>query len=290
MKLSRRLAPLMAVSLCLAFASCDAISSTNSTSVTPAPTVTTPHRDAIFVQYCADDTGSYPRADFFLANKLVASSLGQSVAANSDGLQAYATAITSDTYNPSNTLAPFVIPAIAAYPSLPTPLPTPPNDNPVSYSATATTVANQNNAGITSYNDAVAQTTAQVKAVETQVTTDAKRLANWNPKIDSKATSVWGCLQLARQRFATQSGTKYLIIASDMQNNTSVDYTSDFTAHQYLKGVNVSVIYYVCQNGAGACQSLQNQWTHVFTASGAKSVKFNDPAQSDALGNLFGGA
>jgi hypothetical protein len=291
MQLMRRLVPLGALCLCLVLASCEAISSTTSTSVTPAPTVITPHRDAAFAQYCADDTGSYPRADFFLANKLVASSLQQAVVANSDGLQLYATSITSTTFDPSNTLAPFTIPAIAAYPSLPTPLPTPPNDNPVSYSATATAVGNQNNAGITSYNAAVAQKDAEVKADQAQVANDAKRLApGWNPKIDSNATSVWGCLQLARQRFATQTGTKYLIIASDMQNNSNVDYTSDFTTHQYLKGVIVDVIYYVCQNGAGACQNLQAQWTHTFTASGAKSVRFTDPAQSDALGNLLGGA
>ena len=135
------------------------------------------------------------------------------------------------------------------------------------------------------------QTTAQVKAIKAQVTTDSARLINWNPKIDATATSVWGCLQLARQRFATQTGTKYLIIASDMQNNTNVDYTSDFTSSKALKDVNVHVVYYDCENsGAGACQSLQNKWTGVFNGSGAKSVQFNDPAQSEALGNLFGGA
>jgi hypothetical protein len=290
MKLSRRLAPPLALAICLVFASCEALSSTTGTSITPAPTVVTPHRNPVLVQYCADDTGSYPRSDFVLANKLLAASLAQAVVANSDGLQLYATGITSNTFDPANTLAPFIIPSLPAYPSLPTPLPTPQNSNPVSYPATATTVANQNAAAISTYNAAVAQTTSQVQAATTQVTNDAKRLTNWNPKIDATATSVWGCLQLARQRFANQTGTLYLIIASDMQNNTNIDYTSDFTAHQYLKGVIVNVIYYACQNGAGACESLQAQWTHTFTASGAKSVQFHDPAQSDALGNLFGGA
>ena len=291
MQLMRRLVPLVALCVCLVLASCEAISSTTGTSVTPAPTVITTHRNAVFVQYCIDDTGSYPRADFFLANKLVASSLQQSVAANTDGMQLYATLIVSNTDNPVNTLAPFVIPAIPAYPTLPTPLATPPNDNPVSYGATATAVANQNNTGITKYNTTVAQTTAQVKAIEAQITSDTGRLTNWNPKIDSTATSVWGCLQLARQRFTSQTGTKYLIIASDMQNNTNVDYTSDFTSSKALKGVNVHVVFYDCENsGAGACQNLQNQWTSVFNGSGAASVQFNDPAQSETLGNLFGGA
>jgi hypothetical protein len=290
MQHTRRLVPLAALLVCLVFASCQAISSTQSTSVTPVPTIVSAHRNPVFVQYCVDDTGSYPRGDFFAANKLVATSLEQSVIANSDGLTLYATMISSKTFDPSQTLAPFTIPAIGPYPTLPTPLPTPPNDNPVSYSATATTVANQNNAAITSYNAAMAQKTAEIQAAEKQVTNDTTRLTHWNPPIDSTATSVWGCLQLARQRFTSQTGTKFLIIASDMQNNTTVDYTSDFIAHQYLKGVHVNVIFFVCQNGAGACQDTQAQWTHVFTASGAQPVQFNDPSQSQTLGNLFGGA
>ena len=89
MQLMRRLVPLGALCLCLVLASCEAISSTNRHQ-RHARADRRHHRTAIaaFVQYCADDTGSYPRADFFLANKLVASSLQQSVVANSDGLQA----------------------------------------------------------------------------------------------------------------------------------------------------------------------------------------------------------
>ena len=291
MQRTRQLVPLVALLVCLVFTSCEALSSTQSTAVTPVPTIVSAHRSPVFVQYCTDDTGSYPRGDFFSANKLAASSLEQSVIANSDGLTLYATLISSKTFDPSQSLAPFIIPAIGPYPTLPTPLPTPPNDNPVSYSATATTVANQNNAGITSYTTAMAQKTAEIQATETQVTNDTKRLyPGWNPKIDATATSVWGCLQLARQRFTTQTGTKYLIIASDMQNNTNVDYTADFIRSQALKGVRVNVIFYVCENGAGACQSLQAYWQHVFQGSGAQSVQFNDPSKSQTLGNLFGGA
>src|SRR5262249_48301042 len=140
-----------------------------------------------------------------------------------------------------------------------------------------------------SYNAAMAQKAAELQVTQTQVATDAKRLTTWNPPIDSTATSVWGCLQLARQRFSGQPGTKYLIIASDMQNNTCVDCTPDFTRSQALKGVNVNVLFYVCQ-AAGACQTTAAQWRQIFTSSGAQSVQFNDPSQSQTLGNLFGGA
>jgi hypothetical protein len=264
-------------------------SATAGTAITPVPTITVPHRPPVLVQFCTDDTGSYPRGDFVLANRKVADSLAQSVVPNSSGLILYATLITSMTYDPTNTLNPFIIPAIDNYPTLPTPQPTPSESNPVSYSATATAAAGQEDAAIGAYNAQMAAFTTQLQKARTQVSNDAKRLTSWNPPVDTTATSVWGCLQLARQRFASQPGVKYLIIDSDMQNNTTVDYTADFTSSKALKGVNVHVIYYNCQV-AGSCQDLQAKWTGVFTGSGAASVKFDDPAQSDALPNLFGGA
>jgi len=99
---------------------------------------------------------------------------------------------------------------------------------------------------------------------------------------------VWGCLQLARTRFKQNPGTHYLVIASDMENNTSVDYTGDFQSSQALKDVNVAVVYFYCSN-ARSCQSTTAQWQNIFTSSGATSVKFSDPAQSKTLKNLFGG-
>ncbi len=286
MQLPRRLIPLLA---CLLLAACAASTISPGVQVTPVPTVIAPHRGPILVQYCIDDTGSYPRGDFYIANRLVASNLAQAVQPNTDGLTLYATLITSNTFDPSNSLAPFVIPAVANYPTLPTPIPTPVQDNPVSYSATASAVANQQSADIAAYNGQMASTNAQVQTTRIQVTADAKRLTSWNPRIDATATSVWGCLQLARQRFTGLPGTKYLIIASDMQNNTNVDYTADFQAAQALKGVIVHVIFYVCEN-AGDCGSLTAYWHHVFQASGAQSITFDDPAQSQAIPDLFGGA
>jgi hypothetical protein len=102
---------------------------------------------------------------------------------------------------------------------------------------------------------------------------------------------VWGCLQLARTRFQQNPGAHYLVIASDMENNTSIDYTADFQSSQALKDVHVAVVYFYCSNARG-CQSTTAQWQNVFTNSGAASVKFTDPAGSQSLTNLFvaGGA
>jgi hypothetical protein len=285
-KLLRRVIPPL---LCLVLSACALSSATPGAAVTPVPTVIAPQRPPVLVQFCTDDTGSYPRGFFLAANKKVADSLAQAVVPNSSGLILYATLITSRTYDPTNTLYPFIIPAIGNYPTLPTPLPTPSEGNPISYSATATASANQQDAAIRAYNAQMAAVNTQLQLTRTQITHDAKRLTSWNPRVDSTATSVWGCLQLARQRFASQPGVKYLIIDSDMQNNTDIDYTSDFESTKALNGVHVHVIYYYCQV-AGSCQDLQAQWTRVFTGSGAASVKFDDPSQSDALPNLFGGA
>ena len=286
MKLLCRVIPPL---LCLVLGACALVSATAGTAITPVPTIIAPKRLPVLVQFCTDDTGSYPRGFFLLANKKVADSLTQSVVPNSAGLILYATLITSTTFDPTNTLYPFIIPAIGNYPILPTPLPTPAESNPISYSATATAAASQQDTAIRAYNAQMAALNTQLQMTRTQVANDAKRLTSWNPRVDSTATSVWGCLQLARQRFASQPGVKYLIIDSDMQNNTDVDFTSDFESSKALTGVNVHVIYYYCQV-AGSCQDLQAQWTRVFTGSGAASVKFDDPAQSDGLPNLFGGA
>jgi hypothetical protein len=279
----------MALALLLAACANPLISVAPRAAITPAPTVTLTHRGPMLIQYCGDDTGSYPRGDFALANHQVANSLVASVRANADGIVLYATAITSNTYDPSNTLAPFVVPAITNYPALPTPLPTPSQANPVSYTATATAVANENAAGIGAYNADMATVNSRVSVIRGQVAADVARLTNWAPPIDATATSVWGCLQLARQRFNGQPGAKYLIVASDMDNNSDVDYTSDFQASQALKGVNVHVIYYVCQ-AAGQCQDRANYWTPILRGAGAATIAFDDPAQSQALPSLFGGA
>jgi hypothetical protein len=287
---------MLPAALCLLLGACALTTSTGATVgpvVTPVPTIIAPHRPPVLVQFCTDDTGNYPRYDFSQANQKVATSLIQSVVPNSSGMILYATAITSHSYDSDFSLAPFIIPPIDNYPTLPTPPPTPAEANPISYAATATAAASAaasaQDAALRAYNEQMASVMMQLQVARTQITNDGKRLTSWNPPVDNTATSVWGCLQLARQRVAGQAGTRYLIIASTMQNNTNVDYTSDFESSKALQGVNVHVIYYDCEF-ASSCQSLQAQWTRVFNASGAASVQFDDPAQSAGLPNLFGGA
>jgi hypothetical protein len=273
----------------LLLAGCDAgLSSAVGSLVTPAPTITSAHRDKTTIQYCVDDTGSYPRDDFHGANQLIAQNLVDAVAANSDGLTLYATLINSKTGDSSSTLDPFTIPAIAPYPSLPAPMPTPTEGNPISYAKEKQAAQAKNDDAIRAYNDQLASVKKQVDDVKKQVSSDTTRLVNLNPAVDRDATSVWGCLQLARTRFQQNPGAHYLVIASDMENNTSVDYTDDFQRTKALDGVNVAVVYFYCSNSR-SCESTTAQWQNIFTSSGAASAKFSDPAASKLLTHLFGG-
>jgi hypothetical protein len=274
----------------LLLAGCDAgLSSVTGSTITPAPTLTTPHRDKTTVQYCVDNTGSYPREDFQGANQLIAQNLIDAVIPNSDGLTLYATLINSKTFDSSSTLDPFQIPAIAPYPSLPAPIPTPTEGNPISYAKEKQAAQAKNDDAIRAYNDQLAASKQQLETLKSQVTSDTKRLVTLNPPLDVDATSVWGCLELARTRFKQNPGKHVLIIASDMENNTNIDKTADFQQTRGLDGVSVAVVYFYCSNARG-CQSTTSQWQNIFTSSGAASVKFSDPAQSKSLKNLFGGA
>jgi hypothetical protein len=222
-----RMGLLLTLTLATLLAACDAgISSVGGASITPAPTVSSPHRGPVLMQYCADNTGIYPLDDFHRANQLVARSLVAAVRANTEGLTLYVTRFASNTFDPANSLPPFTIPATPAYPALPAPLPTPTVNNPVSYPATATAAAKQQSAAIAAYNTEVAHVNAQLTTIRAQVAQDAQQLSGWTPPIDERATSLWGCLQLARQRLAIPAATKYLIIASYLKYTTGVDYTA----------------------------------------------------------------
>src|SRR5215510_12658829 len=101
MAVRRSISLLLAIML---LAGCDAgLSSAVGSRITPAPTMTSAHRDKTTIQYCVDDTGSYPRDDFHGANKLIAQNLVDAVTPNSDGLTLYVTLINSKTYDSSST-------------------------------------------------------------------------------------------------------------------------------------------------------------------------------------------
>lgn len=292
----RLVAPLFAAILLLAGCG-DPGTTLPALTLTPSPTVGAPAKAQVGVQYCADDTGSYSRDNFRNANDLVAKSLinsvepdAQGVAHASQGILLYATKITGNTYDPVNTLAPFEVPATNP-PQLPALQPTPTPGDPDQYHANSTkqSVDQANAPKIAQFNSDMAAYKASLASIKSRVAGDVQRLQSWNPPVDDRGTSVWGCLVLATQRLANKPGPKYLIIASDMENNTCLD-----CANVHLDGMKVHVIFFQSDNAIRA-QQKQAQWTADFIKAGAQAadISFDDPAASETLlqsgATLFGG-
>lgn len=260
--------------------------------VTPIPTLAlrnqpTTTRQPILIQFCDDVTGSFPRSDFNGAAQLMASSLEQVVSANQNGVTLFATAINHNTADPANTLNPaFTVPPISAYPTPPTPVPTHAPANPVTDPATATAVAQQTTNSILTYNKAATSLDQVVQQTKAEVTQDVSRLTSWNPPQDHIATSIYGCFYLAASRFQGQNGIKMIYIASDLENNSNVDYTQNFVSAHSLDGVVVHVIYFV-SSSASSDQKKRAMWCPYLKAAGASAVIFSDPTASPTLSDVF---
>jgi hypothetical protein len=272
---------------------CGTVGGSISTSgASPLPTLALRNQPAttrppLLIQFCNDDTGSFPRKDFQGANQLMASSLEQAVSANQQGVTLYATAITHNTFDPSNTLNPaFIVPEIPAYETPPTPVPTHGPQDPVTDPATATAISQQTNSGVISYNGSVASLDQTIEKAKNDVKNDVARLISWNPKVDNIATSILGCFQLAASRFQGQSGAKLIYVASDLENNTDVDYTQSFVQSHSLAGVIVHVIYFVSPSAARD-QQKRAKWCPFLKSAGASAVLFSDPTASPTLADVF---
>lgn len=261
------------------------IISTPSVTAVPNP----PHLGFATVQYCADSTGSYPANLFQAANNYIADSINAGIQANEAGFNLYVTYINADPTNPASTPLVFLVPAQLPYPTQPpSPTPFPPNNqgfkNPPA-TATAATQATLT-AWDSSYPSADATITASVNSAKSALASKITTLRNL-PKYSSPFTSVWGCLYEASERFGNaQAGDKWLVIASDMQNNSSIDITKI-----NLHGVKVRVIDFYCSGSSGGCQNTQNQWTSIFVQAGAArgDIHFDQPAETQTLPLLFSG-
>lgn len=161
----------------------------------------------------------------------------------------------------------------------PTPVPTFPPGNPVYDGQTATAVRTQTVEAILQYNQEVANITQTVQNDRNAVSLDVnKRLIGWDPQPDNIGSSVLGCLAAAGSRFQGQSGDKLLYIASDLENNTDVDYSQTFVTQHQLSGAVVHVIYFYSATAARD-QQKRALWCPYFKAAGATTVTFDLPGQ-----------
>lgn len=276
---------------CMGLAACggDPGPTTSTTAIPTLVKVSQPNvtRPPLIVQFCNDDTGSFPRDDFHGASTLMGDSLVAATTANQGGVMLYATAITHNTFDPANTLSPvFTVPMIPAFPIAPTPIPTYEPENPISDPQTAEAVRNGTTQGVIAYNQSVADIIQQIKAAKATVTQDVTRLTSWDPKVDTSATSVQGCFALAASHFKGQSGTKIMYVASDLENNTNVDASSDFVTSHALADVIVHVIFLVSPS-ASRDQQKRDFWCPFLKSAGARAVLFTAPDQSKTLQDAF---
>lgn len=130
----------------------------------------------------------------------------------------------------------------------------------------------------------VKQVADQLTAIHTQLQPQLDGLAHWSPARNARNTSVYGCLGLASQRLSGAPGKRLLVIASDLQNNSSLDVTPGLR----LDGVDISVVNLLCTS-VPACEATKGAWVGFFRTAGAASWSFADPAKTDTLPPLLGG-
>ncbi|GAC1458831.1 MAG: hypothetical protein PVSMB4_18300 [Ktedonobacterales bacterium] len=123
----------------------------------------------------------------------------------------------------------------------------------------------------------MAQFAAQMAQVRAKVNDQTSRMRVLAPPVDDVATDLWGCIARASERLSSASGTKHLIIASDMENNT----LREWTASHPLPGVHVLLLDYVCVEAA-ACAAKTAAWKEILMRAGATSFQAYDPSQLPA--------
>lgn len=120
-----------------------------------------------------------------------------------------------------------------------------------------------------------------VKATVKKQTDRLRSLAN-RVSVDTVATDLSGALEAASEHFQGKQGTKYLIIASDLMQNTEAQNTGAVQ----LSGVRVKVINRTCTD-AQVCESNDTYWRTLLLKAGAASVSITDPSNSQAGPILF---
>jgi hypothetical protein len=146
--------------------------------------------------------------------------------------------------------------------------------NPYACISAKATVTAANRAANATYQIAIAQVQAQLHAVQESTTEQTQQLLAWRPTVDLRATSIYGVLNLASQRFSTPGGDKWLILASDMQNNTNLD-----ELPPDLTGVHILVLFLQTPDAVARAHTAAT-WTAVFKRAHVASIGFFDPAAS----------
>lgn len=243
--------------------------------VTPMPAVA--HRGRLTIQMDPDITGSYPRSLLHQFLQQMAGWIAALPQVNSEPATLYITYLNHAPYLPASSPLSFTLAGVPDWPQVQTtPVPSCPNQ-PYACIPAQETVTAHNSAATVTYQQQLQEVKGQLQAAQQKAQQYSQQVQALNPAIDDKATSVYGVLNLASERFSGVTGDKWLILASDLGNNTAIDEIAPD-----LTGVHVLVLDLYCTS-AVSCSQMKTTWKAVFTRAHVASVAFLEPAESQTM-------
>jgi hypothetical protein len=226
----------------------------------------TPRTYEIWMQNTVD----YPRPYFHEAAHTLAAAFDLAIQAGYAGAVVNISLITSNSYNPANTILSFTIPKVPLYPQL------------VRHHSSDPYIDSQ----LAKEDERVYQQQVQafqqtLERVRAQVRQFTNKLRSLNPLVDTTGeTDIWGAFNRAALHLQGGKSPNYLILVSTLANSN----WGEFIEKQgfWGKHTHVRVDWYFCTN-APICQQNTEFWQGAFQHGGMLESQFNDPAQSRIL-------
>ena len=271
-KLAPRLL-LVLLGLSLILSSCSLGDGISYQKLTPAATVqlSYPQQPPRTYDIWLENTAAYPRPYFHEAAHALAAGFDQAIQAGYVGAVVSVSLISSNSYDPGNTIESFTIPPAPLYPQLVR------HHSPDPYIDAQ--LAKEDERVYQQKVQAFGQLLSRIRA---QVRPFLKKVAELDPPVDTSGKiDVWGAFNRAAEHLQPEKrSNKYLIFVSTLGNST----WQEFIPYQGFWGAqtHVRVDWYFCTD-APSCQANTAFWQGAFRHGGAIESSFNDPAQSRIL-------
>lgn len=232
------------------------------------------------IQVCLDTPPISPAQYFHATAAMIADRIDEVATVNQGGLVVYVSLIEHDSLQTS--VLTITVPPVPADPQKPVleASPDPSSyQNPYDLSAAVDRVNKANAALLDRWQSSLKQSHQALALIRESVKKQTDRLRGLSVPYDNTGADVYGCLDLASTHFQGVKAVKTLLIVSPLVNNTSRQEISGVD----LSGASVVVIYHSCpQDVASICLANDSYWKRMFLQFHAGSVKFYDPAQTQA--------
>ncbi len=242
-----------------------------------------PHQAFRSVYVCADISSSVSSRFLHQFLHPLADAIDRAVVPNSDGAIFIVHWIGANSWTPDADALTITIPAIQADPLPPKSRSYPvATGDPFAEAQAHQSVDEANTNAQAQYQQQLHRLHTHLAKVRAAVHQQTQRLRSLTWPIDAIQTDVFGCVERASLYFTHAHGTKVLLIASDLINNTFDEYVS---GSMHLTGVKVKIAWYCAD--APVCMSVEAQWRQFLRDAGAQSVEFYDPVQIQTLPDLL---